>query len=408
MFENFEKELYCQVGGDNLSYIHVYHDFVWKDIIGHDKAAFRHGKSLTQRVKKDCPEGKTPALILTARDDAEDGIAIETDKFYAPVIKIQQYLKNTKSDFSATYLATSNHVRLTNAGKVKHILNDPSLLTEVLEQGLTISEIEKWASGGVGRWLQLQSLLKSNNIEISSVGPTNSETLIRNLKWLSENNDYDSVMSIVSQIDNDEFRKLQSIKGIAHFRNILKIWEDNKKNNVEEFWQGVFTERPEIISQVFSYPVVILQDKAYLGGKLISNSGGKISDYLYQNKSTRNVMIVEIKTPTTPLLSSEYRQNIYPVSQDLSGSVNQTLIYMNTLLKQYYSLIGEQEDRWEANNPRCLLIIGSLENEDIKGDKKRSFETFRNDLRNIDIITFNELFEKIRLLLTLLEKPYIK
>jgi lipopolysaccharide biosynthesis glycosyltransferase len=280
------------------------------------------------------------------------------------------------------------------------------LLTAILEKAINIEQIGIWASSGAERWLQLQSLLRSNNIETQSK-PPDANTLIQNLKWLAEHTDYNSVTSIISQINDDDLKKLQSATGILHFKNLLKIWEENKTNDDELFWQEVFSNRSEIISQVFSYPVVVLKDKAYVGGKLINNLGGKVADYLYQNKNTKNAIIVEIKTPMTRLLKSEYRPNVYSVSEDLSGSVNQTLLYVNSLLKDYYSLDRDESSRFEANNPRSLLIIGSFENEGIVGEKKKSFETFRNDLRNIDVITFNELFGKIAILLTLLQQSEI-
>ena len=255
-------------------------------------------------------------------------------------------------------------------------------MIEVLDKAITIDQIGIWASGEAGRWLQLQSLLETNYINIKGEIPTNVETLMSNIKWLSEHTDYNSIMSILGQVNDEDLKKLRSVVGIMNFKNILKIWEENKTNDKEEFWQGVFLERPEIISQVFSYPIVILKDKAYIGGKSIENSGGKIADFLYQNNNTKNVIVVEIKTPITSLLESEYRQNVYSISKDLSGSVNQTLIYVNQLLKDYNGLVQGSEQRFEASNPRCLLIIGSLVNEGIVGEKRHSFETFRNDFRN--------------------------
>lgn len=47
---------------------------------------------------------------------------------------------------------------------------------------------------------------------------------------------------------------------------ILKIWNSNKENTDEEFWQLTFNENAYVLSQIFAVPIVFIQDKAYVGG----------------------------------------------------------------------------------------------------------------------------------------------
>ena len=53
-------------------------------------------------------------------------------------------------------------------------------------------------------------------------------------------------------------------------------------------------------------------------------------------------------------------------------------------------------------DPRCLVVIGNTAQLDAEG-KKESFEHFRRALRSTEIITFDELFRKVEVLLNLLE-----
>ena len=46
-------------------------------------------------------------------------------------------------------------------------------------------------------------------------------------------------------------------------------------------------------------------------------------------------------------------------------------------------------------------------NESMSAEGKRSFELFRTELKNVEVITYDELFEKIRLLLSLLENDSV-
>ncbi|MFN2576412.1 MAG: hypothetical protein ABR607_01845 [Pyrinomonadaceae bacterium] len=58
-------------------------------------------------------------------------------------------------------------------------------------------------------------------------------------------------------------------------------------------------ENSFVLEQVFSWPCSIVKDKAYVGGKNVTNTGGKIVDFLLKNRLTQNAALIEIKTPTT-------------------------------------------------------------------------------------------------------------
>jgi hypothetical protein len=83
-------------------------------------------------------------------------------------------------------------------------------------------------------------------------------------------------------------------------QRVLEIWEANQDNSSEEFWQSMFDQYPFIVSQVLAYPIVVVEDKAYVGGKTIADAGGHIVDFLLAHQLTRNVALLELKTPTAP------------------------------------------------------------------------------------------------------------
>ncbi|WP_252187992.1 hypothetical protein [Bacillus sp. RIT 809] len=58
-------------------------------------------------------------------------------------------------------------------------------------------------------------------------------------------------------------------------KKLLNIWEENKENDNEEFWQRVFKEHAWVLSQVFASPLLIFDEKAYIGGKGLGNKGKK-------------------------------------------------------------------------------------------------------------------------------------
>jgi hypothetical protein len=195
---------------------------------------------------------------------------------------------------------------------------------------------------------------------------------------------------------------------VGDLKSLLKIWQENKHNANEKFWEDVFHSNQLVLSQVFSFPVTIFQKQAYVGGKGVSNRGGSVTDFLMQNPVSENVLLVEIKTPESKLLGSSYRETVYCINNDLTGAVIQVSIQRDSLLKEYTRLACEERDNnereFQALHPHCLVIAGNLEKE-IKSSsiKRKSFELFRSGLKDVQIITYDELFYKIETLLRLLE-----
>jgi hypothetical protein len=73
---------------------------------------------------------------------------------------------------------------------------------------------------------------------------------------------------------------------------------------------------------------------------------------------TRNAVLVEIKTPCTPLLGRPYRGDVYNVSTELSGAVMQVRNSKDSLLKSCHALKGESAASFEAYDPPSMVIVG--------------------------------------------------
>ncbi|MCS0455063.1 DUF4263 domain-containing protein [Vibrio diabolicus] len=171
----------------------------------------------------------------------------------------------------------------------------------------------------------------------------------------------------------------------------LEIWKSERENSSEEFWQNLFESCPPLISQAFPKSMYQLGSKCYVGGKSWTNSGGNLVDFIYLNKLTGNIVLVEIKTPKTKLLGKKYRNNAYSISEELSGSVVQVLNYKEQLMKELYQL---KNDTFSAFNPKCVVIAGTLEDEFKNETQYKSFELFRNNSAGVEILTYDELFQK--------------
>lgn len=179
--------------------------------------------------------------------------------------------------------------------------------------------------------------------------------------------------------------------------DILKTWDAHKTDSAEDFWQQTFNENAYVLSQVFAVPMVFIQDKAYVGGTKLDRSDARFVDYLFSAESSREAVLIEIKSPTAPLLASDYRGN-RPPSRELTGSVVQILSYRDELSRNLSSLTVGTSYELRAFRPRCAVIIGNASGELKDGVAQRSFELFRRALGDVEIITYDELFRKVEIL----------
>jgi hypothetical protein len=157
-------------------------------------------------------------------------------------------------------------------------------------------------------------------------------------------------------LDPAELLSLGRSVDLSKLDALLEEWdasEETRKDD-EDFWQDLLKRNAWVFSQLTGSPVVLLQERAYVGGKAIANTGGGLIDYLVQNELTDNVSLVEIKTPGAELCGGEYRAGTYPPAKEVVGGVVQVLGYRDTFLHEVRTLRATTET-FQAYNPRCYL-----------------------------------------------------
>jgi hypothetical protein len=193
--------------------------------------------------------------------------------------------------------------------------------------------------------------------------------------------------------------------GIVTLEKAVALWKQLKDHDDEEFWHEVLEQHPFLLTQLFHYPIVIVRKKAYVGGKLLDNSGGTVVDFLAKNQNTGAAVIIEIKTPGTPLLAREYRHDAYPWSWEVCGAISQVLHYQNSLTRDVVRLRQGVDDHLESDALRCLVIAGNVGEQLNTNAKKRSFERLRENLHGVSVIGFDELFGRAEKMLEILARP---
>lgn len=209
-----------------------------------------------------------------------------------------------------------------------------------------------------------------------------------------------TLMLYVEQLDEVLWRGYTA-EGFRHLEKALADWEANRLTGDEQYWQSLLLENSVLLTQLFAAPMVLHDDQAYVGGKRVTNAGGNVTDFMVRNQLLGSVALVEIKKPTTPLLATgEYRAGVFGASTELSGTITQALKQRDHLTKNYYNLVQGQDEGWTPWDPRVIVIAGDTAQLD-SNDKRSSFELVRGSLKDVTIITFDEVFTKAEKLLTL-------
>jgi hypothetical protein len=188
----------------------------------------------------------------------------------------------------------------------------------------------------------------------------------------------------------------------------------------EAIWQKFFEENPWIFGYGLNYIFTSQFDNKKLEQVTTGFSfleSGKRADALMKTRGLiSSLCFVEIKTHKTHLLQNEsYRSECWPISNELCGSVAQV---QKTVQKALKSIQTKIEVRDEDGNPtgetaflfqpKSFIVIGCLDefiiNNGINEQKFGSFELFRRNIHNPEIITFDELYERAKFIVKLSEE----
>lgn len=200
----------------------------------------------------------------------------------------------------------------------------------------------------------------------------------------------------IAKTDATQLMELKTSIEQVTLGSLINKFEDMlTKDLTEPKWQDFFKANPFILSLAFANPVFLVQDQAYVGGASIRGVGEKIADFLVAQHYTGNLGLIEIKRPSTPLLSAiTYRTDLFSPSKDLSSAILQVLdqrfhLQINFTQKAYESDLGDVH----PYAIQCIVIVGTSPEDKVK---KKSLDLFRNATKDVLVITFNELLEKLK------------
>ncbi|TYT24963.1 DUF4263 domain-containing protein [Luteimonas viscosa] len=202
------------------------------------------------------------------------------------------------------------------------------------------------------------------------------------------------------------FRCLLEDEGF--FQNLL----ERKNCTPEALWQKFFEKNPWIFGYGLSYIFASSLDGKKLEqavrGSDVAQPGKRVDALLRTKARASSLCFVEIKTHRTKLLKSKsYREGCWAPSDDLAGAVAQvqgTVAFAAEALMGSFRLTDDSgfptaEEVFNFSS-RAFVVAGSLEQfvgeHGVSREQLRSFELFRRNTIQPEIVTYDELYERAR------------
>jgi hypothetical protein len=206
---------------------------------------------------------------------------------------------------------------------------------------------------------------------------------------------------------------------VRRFRQLLTDPEAFEEARVElgkgreAVWQRFLEDNPWILGVSLAGQLLTSWDDTKLEqvvtGFSVAGPGKRTDALLRTTGRIRSLVFAEIKHHKTDLLGPEYaksaRPGCWPVSSDLAGGVTQMQRTVDTAVRQIGERLADTdehgadtgEETWLIR-PRSFLILGHLDQLCGQGGvhrpKFQSFELYRRNLVEPEIVTFDELLAR--------------
>lgn len=166
-------------------------------------------------------------------------------------------------------------------------------------------------------------------------------------------------------------------------------------NTTEPTWQKFFEDYVFILSILFTRKAILMHSRPQTRSAALSGKGAQFGDFLF-GEGVGGLALIEIKTPKAKLIGKMYRtgSTVYSLHEELTGPITQVLHQrLNLIQKKLIENNYDQElMRRNAASIRCVVIAGLTP---VDRDQLISLDLYRNSAKDVEIITFDELYGKL-------------
>jgi hypothetical protein len=200
-----------------------------------------------------------------------------------------------------------------------------------------------------------------------------------------------------SEADINEL--LQRKQRLAEFKAAL-----DKQVGDEDWWQKFFQDNKWIFGYGLDYVILrVEQQQAHVVGASVTGKDAQKADFLTSSGPSKFTVLVEIKTPTTPLLRG--KEPIRSRAWGLHTELTDALAQINANVESWGNIgqdspenkqFMEDKKLRRTVKPKGIVVVGMLNSLEQDQTKLDTFELFRKGIHGVEIITFDELHDRAR------------
>lgn len=194
-----------------------------------------------------------------------------------------------------------------------------------------------------------------------------------------------------------------------------RLRSERRRSGPEDVWQHFFEQNQWIFGTGVVPQFVSAWDPNKLERAVVGPSifgAGKRPDAVMRTMGALSALVfVEIKRHDADLLERDpYRSGVWVPGSDVVGGVAQCQMTVDEVVRQARALPVTDEDGFQVDQvlvcrPRSILVVGSLEAFVRDGqphvERFESFERYRRSLADPEIVTYDELFQRASMALSL-------
>ncbi|MEA2252454.1 MAG: hypothetical protein QOG70_2696 [Solirubrobacteraceae bacterium] len=224
----------------------------------------------------------------------------------------------------------------------------------------------------------------------------------------------------------------EDVVAIAHRRDVVERFRElltdadafqeaqrRDGGGPERVWQDFLEANPWILGISLAAQLLTSWDPTRLeqlvAGPSITGPGKRVDALLETSGRIRALVFAEIKHHRTNLLASEYRSGCWTPSGELTGAVVQAQQTVDIAVRAIGAQLSERDeegaetgDAVQVVRPRSFVIAGQLDQlrgaTGVHTAKYRSFELYRRNLYEPEIVTFDELLARAEWHISLAER----
>lgn len=414
---DWDPPLQERVGArERLCGICVFHDFRWTEVFPDERTQFKHGKDLARTVINECPDTHEPALLLTRRNDVDEGFQL-TDSHLLFVVNIDDY-RRSQTNPALSYLASHLRVNVADLHAYTNLadLGNPDELRHAIDQHLEVEHVAAWLGEQPERWRQLLEILDLTGLNQRSTAFAEAvegdaarvQQALDSLNAIGEltNDQIAQLIEFTTKLTNEEHRA-DLLRGatldetgrrvaaqVVHERTQDRIADARRAlNRYETLLHGDGTTETQMQQFLSRNPLIFGLQYANIRPQVEGPSG--TMDFLLERLDGYNDL-VELKGPGEKLIIAPAHlpgtklpsPHQYRLSKALGQALAQALAYRERLTRHP----GTSEEIHGIPNPRhprLIMVLGRTE--DLDQHKKDVLLELNRSLHRTEIIGYDAL-----------------